>query len=84
MTVPATGISVAPTTVSVDVGDTTAITATLTPANATDHVTWTSYDPTIATVDSDGVVTGVSAGTVNIVGKARAFTAASSVTVTEP
>jgi uncharacterized protein YjdB len=84
VTVPATGISVAPTTVSVDVGDTTAITATLTPANATDHVTWTSYDPTIATVDSDGVVTGVSAGTVNIVGKARAFTAASSVTVTEP
>lgn len=82
VTVPATAIAVTPTTASVVVGATSTLTATLTPTGATDNVTWESSDPTIATVDSDGVVTGVAAGEVTITAKARTFTSTSDVTVT--
>lgn len=41
--------------------------ATITPANADDTVvTWTSDDTTIATVDANGKVVGVAAGSANI------------------
>ena len=51
----------------IGVGDTATLTATVTPANATDKtVTWTSNDDTVATVDANGVVTGVKAGTATI------------------
>lgn len=83
VTVPATGISVAPTTVSVDVGDTATLTATLTPTTATDHVTWASDNPAVVTVD-DGVVTGVAAGSAHVVAKVRSFVQSVLVTVTEP
>lgn len=82
VTVPATGISVTPATDSVAVGETVTLAAALTPTGATDHVTWESSDPTIATVDASGVVTGVSAGEVTITAKARTFTSSSDVTVT--
>ena len=41
-------------------------TLTVSPANAADKVKWSSEDTKIATVDSDGTVTPVSAGTVTI------------------
>ena len=41
-------------------------TLTVSPANAADKVEWSSEDTKIATVDSDGTVTPVSAGTVTI------------------
>ena len=43
------------------------MTPTVAPDNATDKtVTWTSSDPNVATVDANGVVTAVSAGTATI------------------
>ena len=48
-------------------GQTTPLTATVAPADATDKsVTWTSSDETVATVSSDGVVTAVGEGTATI------------------
>ncbi|HBN7049634.1 TPA: Ig domain-containing protein [Escherichia coli] len=83
-TVPATGIAVAPTTASVEIGDTTNLTATLTPVGATDTVSWESSNPEVATVSATGVVTAVAAGSATITAKARTFTATSTITVTEP
>ena len=59
-----TGVSITPSPATVAVGYTRALTATVTPSNATTKtVTWTSTDPSIATVNSSGVVTGVALGT---------------------
>lgn len=42
------------------------ITATVAPANAAEPLVWTSSDPSIATVDENGVVTGMKDGYVTI------------------
>ena len=64
---PVTGVSVAPAQATIRVGDTTTIKAIITPDDATEKaVTWTSSDDTVATVDSNGVVTGVKVGTATI------------------
>ena len=62
-----TGITIAPTTLSLDVDKTAKLQATITPDKATDKtVTWESSDETIAKVDANGEVTAVSVGTVTI------------------
>lgn len=49
---------------SVEVGSTVSLKWTVSPSDADDTgVTWSSGDASVATVDADGVVTGVSAGT---------------------
>ena len=61
-----TGVTVAPTTATVKVGKTVALTATVSPALATNtNVSWESDDTDVATVE-DGVVTGVADGTAHI------------------
>jgi uncharacterized protein YjdB len=88
VTVPATAISVAPATSSGNVGTTATLTATLTPAGATDVVQWVSSDPAIASVVSTGQktaqVTRHAEGSATITGKVRTFTAISTITVTAP
>lgn len=65
-TVAVTGVSL-PATATVGVGKTTTLTATFAPTNATNkNVTWASDAESIATVDANGVVTGVAVGTANI------------------
>ena len=62
-----TGVSLNTTVLSLIVGNTSTLTATVTPSNATDkRVTWTSSDNSVATV-SDGVVTAVNPGTATII-----------------
>src|SRR5688572_11085330 len=80
-------VSVAPATASVQAGQTTTLTATLTAdAGVTNRaITWSSSDTAIATVNGDGVVTGVAAGTATIRATSAANTAVSgtaAVTVT--
>jgi len=54
-------------TMDVELGHTGTLTATIFPASATDeNISWSSDDEDIATVSSDGTVTGVSTGTVTI------------------
>lgn len=62
-----TGVTVSPTSTTVDKGSTTALTATVLPLNANDQqVTWSTSDSTVATVDASGVVTAVGCGSANI------------------
>ena len=66
-TVDVTGVSLNKTTTTLTVGDTETLTATVSPNDATDKsVTWSSDDTSVATVDPNGLVTAVGAGTANI------------------
>jgi hypothetical protein len=61
-----TGINISPSTLTLAVNATTVLVPTILPNDASDRtVTWQSVDPTIATV-SDGVVTGLKAGSTTI------------------
>ena len=62
-----TSIAVAPSSATLDVGESTSLAVALAPANATNKaVTWTSSDQAVATVDESGVVTAVASGTATI------------------
>ena len=81
------GITLDKTTATIDVGASTKLTATVAPSNATDKgVTWKSSDTAIATVDSNGKVTAVKAGTatITVTTKSASKTATCAVTVTTP
>lgn len=66
-TIPVTGVSVSPATISLYAGNTQQLSATVAPANATNKtVTWSSSNTAVATVNSAGLVTAVAAGTANI------------------
>lgn len=87
-------ISVTPTTQSLTAGQTSQFTATAvtdhsnghpaTSQDVTDTVTWASSSPAVATVNSTGLCTGVSAGTATITATMPGFTGnvTSSATVT--
>ncbi|MBU5250502.1 phage major tail protein, TP901-1 family [Lysinibacillus capsici] len=80
-----TGLSVSPTTLTVGVGDTDSIVANVVPVNATNKsVTFTSSDEAIATINAQGVVTGVADGSATITATTvdGGFTATTAVTVT--
>ena len=56
--------------VSIEVGNTYTLSTTILPTNATNKaITWTSTVESVATVDSNGIVTGVSEGETNIIGR---------------
>ncbi|MEG1876777.1 MAG: Ig-like domain-containing protein, partial [Lachnospiraceae bacterium] len=62
-----TGISLDQTACTLEPSKTAQLTATIAPTNATKQdVTWTSKDPSIATVDTAGKVTAVAAGNTTI------------------
>lgn len=80
--VTATGITVSPSTKSVVAGNTAALTATLAPTGARGTISWTTSNAAVATVNSSGVVTGVSAGSATITASSGSFSASCAVTVT--
>ena len=62
-----TGVSVSPTSKSIEIGDSTRLTATIVPSNASNTgVTWSSSNTSVATVSSTGWVTGVANGMARI------------------
>jgi len=62
-----TGVALSQTSASLTVGGTLALTATVSPSDASNKaVTWRSSDRTVATVSSSGVVTAKAAGTCTI------------------
>ena len=67
-TVAVTGVSVQPNPLELEAGNTSTLTATVTPDNASNKkVTWSSNDPAIASVSDVGVVKGESVGTTKII-----------------
>lgn len=79
-----TGVTVTPTTATLDIGDTQQLAATVAPADATNKaVSYSSSANGIATVSSTGLITAVSAGTATITVTTAdgSFTATCAVTV---
>lgn len=65
--VPVTGVTITGGQRELEVGDSCTFTATVSPSNATNKsVTWTTSDPSVATVSSSGTVTAVGEGTATI------------------
>lgn len=81
--IPATAISLNTNALSFATLNTTqSLTATLTPSDTTDTVSWLSSDNTVATV-SNGVVTSVGYGTCTITATAGSVSATCSVTIAQ-
>lgn len=81
-----TGVSLNKDSTSIEVGETETLTATISPANASNQsVTWSSDDEDVATVDG-GVVTAVATGTATITATTvdGGYSASCEVTVTAP
>lgn len=78
----ATGITVDNPTLSVVAGKTGQLVATLEPSGAGDVTVWGTSDPTVATVDQKGLVTGVKEGNATISARTGVLVAISKVTVT--
>ena len=78
-----TGITLNKSTVSVEVGKSTQLTASLLPSGASGTITWSSDNNAIATV-SNGKVTGVSTGSTIIKAICGSYSDSCTVTVTEP
>jgi len=66
-TVPVTGVTLNKSNLSLNMGSSETLTATVAPENATNKaVTWSSSNEAIATVTTNGVVTAVAAGSTTI------------------
>jgi uncharacterized protein YjdB len=84
-TVPVTGLTLNKSSLALFVADVEALTAIVTPANATNKkVTWTSSNSSVATVDATGAVRGIASGTATVTATSEdgGYTAACTVTVT--
>ena len=80
-----TGLSLDKDSVTIGMNETTSLTPTVSPDDATfKGVTWTSSDERVAIVNSEGVVTGVSAGSATITAETKDghFTDTCEITVT--
>ena len=81
------GIALNNTTASVKQGKTLALTATISPSNASNKaVSWTSSNESVATVNSSGYITAISQGTTTITATTAdgGFSSSCQVSVTEP
>lgn len=81
-----TGVTLNTTTATIN-GNMLQLVATIAPVNATNtNVTWSSSDPSVATVNSKGLVVGLANGTatITVTTKDGAKTASATITVTSP
>ncbi|WP_144461777.1 Ig-like domain-containing protein [Siminovitchia fortis] len=82
-----TAVDISPKTNNLEAGATRNLTAAVTPSTAKQTVTWSSSDPGIATVDANGKITAVAAGTATITATSTeksAVKGTATVNVTEP
>lgn len=84
--IPVSSITMANTAVTISRGKTQQLKVNILPANASyKDITWASGDASIATVDENGIVTGVQAGTTQVTAKSvNGLTAQCRVTVIIP
>ncbi|MBO6880221.1 Ig-like domain-containing protein [Winogradskyella sp.] len=83
--IPAVAVEVSPETATINIPETISLTKTFTPVNTTNQSgVWTSSDPSIATVDTNGLVSSVAEGEAIITFTANdgGFTDQSTITVT--
>ena len=81
-----TGITIEPTNLKILLNSTGSLTPEITPENATNKaITWSSDDTSVATVDENGLVTGISVGNTTINGTTNdgSYTAISNIEVAE-
>lgn len=79
-----TGVTLSPASATVAVGKSVTLSPNVLPSNASNkQVTWTSSDPSVATVSANGVVKGIKPGTATITVRTAdgGYTAAAAVTV---
>ena len=69
-------ITINPATISLYVGDTYTLTATIEPAGTVATINWTSSEPEVAIVDAYGQVVALSEGTTTITASAEGITSA--------
>ena len=85
---PVASVSVSPSSVSLDVGGTKALTVTLKDASGNTlsgrSVTWVSSDKAVTTVSSSGVVTAVGAGSATMTAASEGKSGTASIAVTAP
>lgn len=67
-------LEVTPSVAEIEAGETVTLTATVLPAGADAEVVWKSSNVDVATVDENGVVTGVAPGNVIIMAEAGGIT----------
>lgn len=82
-----TGVSLDPTNIELNIGETSTLNATVTPSYADEKgICWTSSDTGVATIDQNGKVTAVKAGsaTIKVTTTDGGYTATCSVTVKSP
>lgn len=83
--IPVTGVSVSPTTVSLNLNQTAQLQAAISPSNATNkNLSWSSSNTAVASVNASGLVTGLAEGsaTITVTTEDGGYTASSQVTVT--
>lgn len=83
--IPASGVTVTPSDVTLLLGDKLTLNAVVEPSDATDQtIQWSSGTPSVATVNSKGEVTGVSVGTAVVTAQtSNGLTASCTVNVVE-
>ena len=83
-TIEVSDLKISNSKLSLKVGENSTLTVTISPSNANDKkITWTSSNKSVATVDSNGKVKAVGAGTATITAKVGNKTVTCTVTVTE-
>ncbi|MBQ9877686.1 MAG: Ig-like domain-containing protein, partial [Bacteroidales bacterium] len=83
-TVAVQSVEIEPKEISLEIGISTKLTATVKPDNASDKTpAWSSDNTSVATVDAKGQVIGIAVGTANITLKVGGRTATCKVTVTQ-
>lgn len=83
--IPVSGISVSQTSVSIPALQSTQLSASITPSNATNkNISWISSNPSVASVDATGRLTALSVGTaiVTVTSQDGNFRATSGITIT--
>ncbi len=83
--IPVTGISVSPTQDTIDILEKKQLVVIIAPSNATDQlIQWSSNNTSVATVDTNGLVTGITSGSAIITATSieQELTASCEITVT--
>lgn len=84
--VPVSSVSISPTSLNLEVGSSASLTANVLPSNATNkYVSWSSSQPSFASVKSNGIVTALSpgSGTISVTTSDNGYTSSIPFTITQ-